>query len=299
MQKIKIQFNNSLTAAAAAQVEEAIRKDAGVVNVKVNAETKKGVVMYDTDVTSEKDILRAIEMVGPFEPRFVTAPDEMTVVATHTFPVKQSIYQKYTAKQLFLFGILGPAVLGMLIGGGVLLASSFSGESGTSDGGQHLRGNKNAQVKLVEYSDFECPFCKRHHPTLKQILAEYGDTVSLEYKHFPLNFHPNAQKAAEASECAAEQGKFWEFHDAVFEDQLALGIPQYKEWVAKAGLNTRQFNNCLDSGKYAAKVQSEYQEGQTKGVQGTPATFINGQLVSGAQPYEAIKQAIDQALQSN
>src|SRR3989338_1358113 len=262
MHKVKIQFNNLLTSAAAAQIEQALKRDAGVSNVKINADTKKGLVMYDNDVTSEKDILAAIATVGSFSPAVMAAAEEAPTAAMMTMPMHQSICQKYSAKQLFLFGILVPASLAILIGGGVLLASSFNGGGGASDGGQHLRGSKDAPVKLVEYSDFECPYCKRHHPTLKQILAEYGDKVSLEYKHFPLSFHPNAQKAAEASECAGEQGKFWEFHDAIFEDQVALGVTQYQQWAASTGLNTSKFNDCLDSGKYATKVQAESQEGQ-------------------------------------
>jgi protein-disulfide isomerase len=129
---------------------------------------------------------------------------------------------------------------------------------------------------------------------LNKILSDYKGKVRLVYKHFPLGFHPNAQKAAEASECADEQGKFWEYHDKLFENQAnGLSIDKFKQWAKDLGLDTNKFNDCLDSGKYAQKVQADYQEGAQKGVDGTPATFINGKLITGALPYESFKQRID------
>lgn len=159
----------------------------------------------------------------------------------------------------------------------------------------HIRGDFNASITLVEFSDFECPFCERHYPTLKKILNDYSGKVRLVYKHFPLSFHPNGQKAAESSECADEQGKFWEYHDKLFESLATSGysLANFKQWAKDLGLNSGKFNECLDSGKYAQKVQADFREGTEKGVNGTPATFINGQLVSGALPYEIFKQAID------
>jgi protein-disulfide isomerase len=127
-------------------------------------------------------------------------------------------------------------------------------------------------------------------------MKQYGDKVRVVFKHFPLSFHKNAQKAAEASECAAEQGKFWQMHDKIFENQQLLSFDQLKAWAKDLKLNISQFNSCLDSGKFAQKVQADMQEGAQKGVDGTPATFVNGILVSGAQPFEAFKQMIDQEL---
>ena len=158
----------------------------------------------------------------------------------------------------------------------------------------HVRGDFNAPITLVEFSDFECPFCERHYPTMKQILSNYQGKVRLVYKHYPLSFHPNAQKAAESSECADEQGKFWEYHDKIFANQPnGLSADKFKQWAVELKLNAKKFNDCLDVGKYAAKVQADFQEGSQKGVNGTPATFVNGQLVSGAVPYESFKQIID------
>ncbi|MDP2910514.1 MAG: DsbA family protein [bacterium] len=165
--------------------------------------------------------------------------------------------------------------------------------SGTS----HIRGDFSAPITLVEFSDFECPFCVRHLPTLNKILSDYPNQVRLVYKHFPLGFHPNSQKAAEASECADEQGKFWEYHDKLFENQPAgYSLDKFKQWAKDLGLNSGKFNDCLDSGKFAQKVQADFQEGSEKGVNGTPATFVNGQLISGALPYESFKQVIDSIL---
>lgn len=158
----------------------------------------------------------------------------------------------------------------------------------------HVRGNFNAPITLVEFSDFECPFCERHYPTMNQILNNYPDQVRIIYKHFPLSFHPNAQKAAESSECASEQGKFWEYHDKLFDNQPnGFSADKFKQWAVELKLNAKKFNDCLDSDKYAQKVQADFQEGAQTGVNGTPATFINGQLVSGAMPYESFKQIID------
>ncbi len=200
--------------------------------------------------------------------------------------------KNYSTKQLLLGGFLAPLIAGALIAGLVMVVRSI----GITTEDRHILGNKNAKVTLVEYSDFQCPFCERALPTIKQILADYGDKVNLEYKHFPLSFHPFAQKAAEASECAAEQGKFWEFHDYAFAHQDTLSLEALTQWGRDLKLNTSAYDSCLASGKYAAKVAADYQAGVALGVQGTPATFVNGVLVSGAQPYSVFKQAVDQAL---
>jgi len=160
----------------------------------------------------------------------------------------------------------------------------------------YIRGDENAPVTLVEYSDFECSFCARVKPTLDQVLEDYDGQVRLIYRHFPLSFHTNAQKSGEASECAGEQGKFWEMHDKLFENQSSLSVDNYKKWAGELGLNATTFNDCLDTGKYATKVSDGLTEGSAYGVQGTPATFVNGTLVSGAQPYSSFAAAIDAAL---
>lgn len=160
----------------------------------------------------------------------------------------------------------------------------------------HIRGNPEAVVTIVEFSDFQCPFCQRFHPTVQQILEDYPNEVRWVYKHFPLGFHEQAQPAAEASECAAEQGKFWEFADGLFENQSRLGEGLYKELAQNLGLNTNQFEKCLSSGRYKSHIQADYQQGVKAGVTGTPGSFINGKAVSGAVPYNTLKAAIENAL---
>lgn len=166
---------------------------------------------------------------------------------------------------------------------------------------EHIRGNKNAKVAVIEYSDFECPFCARVHPTYEKIIADYGDDVMWVYRHFPLSsIHPNAQKAAEASECAAELGgndAFWEMADLLVEQGTAY--EQYAKYAAQIGLDAADFDECVSSGKYAEKVASDQQSGSAAGVNGTPGNFVynmetkEGKFISGAQPFEAFKAAID------
>ncbi len=158
-------------------------------------------------------------------------------------------------------------------------------------------GPDDAPVRVVEFSDFECPFCSRVVPTIEQIKETYGDKVRIEFRQFPLHsIHPNAQKAAEASLCAAEQGKFWEMHDAMFAQQRALGVEQLKEKAASLELDAEEFGQCLDSGRFAEAVTADLRAGSAAGVSGTPAFFINGRPLSGAQPFEAIAKIIDDEL---
>lgn len=161
----------------------------------------------------------------------------------------------------------------------------------------HIRGNVKAALTIVEYSDFQCPFCQRFAPTLQKALDEYKDKVRLVYRHFPLDsIHPYARPAAEASECASEQGKFWEYHDALFarQDELSNDF-----WVKLAGdlkLDVNKFKSCFDTGKYKQRVETDSQDAVAKGGRGTPYTIIGTTPISGALPYESIKQVIDQAL---
>lgn len=166
----------------------------------------------------------------------------------------------------------------------------------TSD--DHVKGSANAKVTLIEYSDFECPYCFNHKETIDKIIQNYGDKVRVVFRHYPLSFHANAKKAAEASECAAEQGKFWEMHDKIFAANEAgtMGVDKWKEEAKNLGLNTKKFNDCLDSGKYASEIVAEEEAGLASGVEGTPATFVNGELVSGAVPYEQFKQIVESYL---
>jgi len=160
----------------------------------------------------------------------------------------------------------------------------------------YIRGDKNAPVTLIEWSDFECSFCARVFPIIEQVLEEYEGQVRLIYRHFPLSFHTNAQKAAEASECAGDQGKFWEMHDIMFENQSSIAVDDLKGYAKELGLNTSTFDDCLDNDTHAQKVKDDFTEGTQVGVNGTPATFVNGTMISGAQPFESFAAAIDAAL---
>jgi protein-disulfide isomerase len=164
-----------------------------------------------------------------------------------------------------------------------------------------VKGDPDAPVTIIEWSDFECPFCSRFYSQTSGLIEEnYIDTgkVKLVFRDFPLGFHQNAQKAAEAAECADDQGKFWEMHDKIFENQQVISTENFKKWASEFGINTDEFNECLDSGKYEAEVQKDMTDGSAAGIRGTPGFIINGQLVSGAQPYANFEAIIDAALNS-
>jgi protein-disulfide isomerase len=162
--------------------------------------------------------------------------------------------------------------------------------------GEPMKGPANAPITVVEYSEFQCPFCSRVGPTIQQVMSTYGDKVRLVFRDYPLPFHDKARGASQAAQCAHAQGKFWEYHDKLFANQSALDTPNLKQYAADLGLDTAKFNQCIDEGRFADVVERNYNEGQTLGVSGTPAFFINGRFLSGAQPFEAFQQIIDEEL---
>ena len=166
-----------------------------------------------------------------------------------------------------------------------------------SDGGRPAKGPANAPVQIIEFSDFECPFCFRANPTVAQVMSTYGDRVRLVYRHLPLPNHPNARPAAEAAACANDQGRFWEYHDRLFANQSKLSTPDLKQHAADLGLDTAKFNACVDSRRFQKDVDADMDAAQLLGVSGTPHFFINGRALSGAQPFEAFKAVIDEELQ--
>jgi protein-disulfide isomerase len=157
-------------------------------------------------------------------------------------------------------------------------------------------GPENAAVTIVEFSDFECPFCSRGYETVNEVKELYGDDVKIVFKNFPLSFHENAQKAAEASECAFDQDMFWEMHDMMFENQEAITVDDLKAYAEELGMDTEVFNECLDTGAKEEAVQADFDAGSEVGVTGTPAFFINGLTLVGAQPLEAFQAIIDAEL---
>lgn len=159
------------------------------------------------------------------------------------------------------------------------------------------KGPQTAPVTLVEFSDFQCPYCGRVFPTLKRIEDRYGDKLRFVFRQFPLAMHPLAPKAAEAAACAQEQGKFWEFHDRLFTNQGKLQIADLKQHAVELGFDADKFNQCLDAGKHEADWKKDLEDGARYGVSGTPAIFVNGRMVSGARPYEEFTRVIDEELQ--
>jgi protein-disulfide isomerase len=161
-------------------------------------------------------------------------------------------------------------------------------------------GSKEAKVRIVEYSDFQCPYCRAFHPVLKQALDEYKDQVAFVYKHLPLSFHAQANNAALASECANEQGKFFEYGDMLFAKQdewsKTQGTQKFKDYAARMGLKVAQFNQCLDEQKYQDKVNADSDEATKFGVSGTPGTFVNGQFIGGLTTLDEVKRVIDEEL---
>jgi protein-disulfide isomerase len=159
------------------------------------------------------------------------------------------------------------------------------------------------KVEIVEFSDFQCPYCQRFFKdAYKQIKSNYIDTgkVKLIFRQFPLSFHQNAQKAAEAAECASRQGKFEEYHDKLFtlgqSDGTGLAVTDLKKYASDLGLDVSKFNQCLDNGETADVIKKDISDGNSIGVNGTPSFVINGKLVVGAQPFASFQQAIDAAL---
>jgi protein-disulfide isomerase len=160
---------------------------------------------------------------------------------------------------------------------------------------QPLRGNPNAPVTIVEFTDYQCPSCARTQPLLEELASEYGDKVKLVSRDYPLDQHVNAAKAAEAAEAAREQGKYWEYAATLFKNQNALQVEKLKEYATQLGLDRARFDQALDSGKFSEKVQRDMREGDKLGVNSTPTVFINGKRIKD-KSRESLKSAIDAAL---
>lgn len=165
-------------------------------------------------------------------------------------------------------------------------------------GDEPSKGPKNAKVTVIEFSEFQCPFCKRAYTHGRDIAKEYGDKVRYVFKHFPLSFHEKAHRASEASLCMHEQGKFFEYHDKLFENNQALEDADLKKYAVEVGGDQAKFEECLNSGRNKAKVDKDLADAQKYGVSGAPTFFINGEAVVGAVPYEDIKKVIDEALKN-
>ncbi len=250
---------------------------------------------------------------------------------------KRGFFDGIQSKTSFVFGLVsGIALISVMTSTGLLSSNALAKSTGTTTNtavvadaqpvaaaakakaptgkvpevtdADHIRGNKDAKVTFIEYSDFECPFCKRFEPTMQQMKKEYGDTVAIVYRHYPLSFHANAQKEAEATECANELGgndAFWKYHDAILERTTSGGTGFALDALAplakELGLDESKFQDCLDTGKFAQHVKDDMAGGAAAGVTGTPGSILidaagNSQLLSGAVPFATIKTALDAAI---
>jgi len=271
-------------------------------------ETKESYNSEDSDSKPEEKALGGVELDKKPEPS-----------GSDTVEIKKETLWKYSTFVLLAIVIIGAYYVfnGGDITGDVVAdtqpqPSAGAGQPSGPSGGQpatakvpvtvdddSVLGDKDAPVTIIEFSDYECTFCKKYFDqTYSQIKKEYVDTgkVKIVFRDFPLSFHRQAQKAGEAAECAGEQGKYYEMHDKLFTDGVNGGIDSYKNYAQELGLDQGEFNKCLDSGEMAAEIQKDFQEGQRFGVRGTPAFFINGRLISGAQPFGAFQQAIEAEL---
>lgn len=158
-----------------------------------------------------------------------------------------------------------------------------------------VRGSEGSDVTLLEFADFQCPYCQQIQPSLSKIEAEFKGKVSFAYKDYPLPMHPDAEKAAEASHCAGAQGKYWDYHDVLFANRQ-LDPPSLKTYARDLKLDTKAFETCLDSGQMAGVVGTQNSEAQALGLQGTPTFFVNGRFVSGNVTYERLKSVIAEEL---
>lgn len=251
---------------------------------------------------------------------------------SHNNAAKGSMFDNVSPKLTFIMGIVVGVAVISLIGFGLALYASVSGKTLFKAGdtkvaantqevdqqdaqkpqgkvdialkdSDYIRGNANAPVTLITYSDLECPYCKRFHPDLLKVLTDFPDKVKIVFRHFPLSFHANAEKEAEAAECVGKLGgasKYWDFLDTIYEKTTSNGtgiaLADLPKYAAGVGVNESQFKTCLNNGDMSAKIQTDLQEGSQYGVQGTPTTFVNGQAVEGAVPYEQLKAVVEQAL---
>jgi len=209
-----------------------------------------------------------------------------------------SLYQRRSRREtLGLLGA-GAAVLGMEIAPCQVLGQSddvLTEALVLRDPEIPVAGNAAGDITIVEYFDYQCPYCQRVNPDLNKLIDEYAGKVSVVYRDFPLPMHPHAEKAAEAARCAGKQGKFWAYHNLLFQDKK-LDTPDLKQEATALHLDSAKFDKCLDSAEEAANVKKDQDEGMKLGLSGTPSFFINGHFISGAVDYTTLHQMVEQQL---
>ncbi|MGD0835089.1 MAG: thioredoxin domain-containing protein [Polyangia bacterium] len=235
---------------------------------------------------------RFLSGAQPFE-RFKSLIDEELVKA-------QALVKKGTPKAKVYETLMKTAKTEVAGGAPAPSPSAKEAPSGPAKkvalGGAPVRGPKDAPITVVLFSDFQCPFCGRVEPVLTELEKAYPGKVRVAWKNFPLSFHNNAKPAAEAAMAANEQGKFWEMHDILFKNQQALSASDLEKYAQEIGLDMGRFKSAVESHRYAAQIEADMKQGSDLGVSGTPAAFVNGQLVSGAQPVDAYKKIVDAEL---
>jgi len=264
--------------------------DSGKFKAKVKADADNGMAVGANGTPTF--FINGRELVGaqPF-PAFKTIIDEDIakadkLLAAGTKP--EQLYEKLLAQ--------GAAAAPAADPHGDHGAPAPGGVANINVGQAPVKGPQDAPVTIVAWSDFECPFCSRVVPTLKQIEEQYKGKVRMAFKHQPLPFHQNARLAASASMAANEQGKFWEMHDKLFANQRALDRASLEKYAQELGLNLAKFKQALDSNKYDSLISADSSEGSKLGANGTPTFFINGRQLVGAQPFDSFKTIIDEEL---
>jgi protein-disulfide isomerase len=293
-------YETELAAAAAAQLrqlynqEYQVRKDAleGLVNQKViQGEASRKGVPADKLLEQEVDAKLGEASDAEVKAYYFGQKDRLNRPFTEVEPqlrtaLRQSRIQQ--ARQDYLKGLRERAAA-------VILLRPPKVEVHADPG--RLKGNPRAPITIVEFSDYQCPYCQGVETTLKGVLAKYEGQVSLGYRDFPLQqIHPQAQPAAEASRCAAEQGRFWEYHDLLLTNPAMLHQAGFVEHARKLQLDEKRFEACLTSGRFRSAVQSDYQDGLKAGVNGTPGFFVNGIFLNGNQPVSAFENVIEDEL---
>jgi protein-disulfide isomerase len=255
--------------------------------LKRGIETK---ALLDAEVTSKVGLVTEQEIDSFYQANKAQLKGEEATLREQIRPYLQN--QKLTAqREAFLKSLRSQAKVTVYLKSPPVYRAEVPVE------GAPFKGPEKAPITIVEVSDFHCPYCKRVQPTLSQILSKYGDRVKLVFRDLPLDqLHPDARKAAEAARCANDQGKFWPYHDKLMAAGNDASPEKLKAYAQELELDAAAFEQCLSSRKHQAAVQKDIEEGARLGVTGTPAFFINGRLLSGAQPLDAFVKVIEEEL---
>lgn len=341
MQKTKFKINNLNHSSSALLIEKVLENQPGIIKAKVDYESKKGVVVFDEQKRSEEEVLKTIEDINNFKLEKIEETEEENIINNKKTKHMDTEKQSSSTPKV----VMAMAIVIIAVG---LIAFGKGGKSGNlsnnnsplpTDIGQQqnnqptvpqnptgpvkvsvdddaVMGDKNAPVTLIEFVDYECPFCKSFfQQTLPSIKKDYIDTgkLKLVVRDFPLSFHANAKKESEAAECAREQGGgdaiYLKYHDQIFNrttsNGTGLALTQLPTIAKDLGLNVSKFQQCLDSGKFGSEVDKDTTNGSSAGVSGTPSFFvgkstsdgvIDGTIIVGAQPYSSFQTLIDQML---